>query len=201
MADDASEGKKAELLLARLKAAVKDCNAVEAAAREKQANLVSKSKEVGELLLEAKRFYPAVKEFEAFIGKVHGLKLSRAYDLLRLAGGRTTDEELKKEARERKQKSRANKKKLAKPRPGEPEGPGPKPISVTTPYVTESPEISAEQRKRENANLGMTAAERSKRNLEWFAVACREYLPNITVEVHRQEAHRLVAELTQAKAA
>jgi len=58
-----------------------------------------------------------------------------------------------------------------------------------------------EQRRRENANLGMTATERSKQNLEWFAVACREYLPKITVEMHRQEARRLVAELTKAKVA
>jgi hypothetical protein len=50
-----------------------------------------------------------VKDFDAFLKKVHGLKLSRAYELLRLAGGRTTDEELKKENRERQQKSRAKK--------------------------------------------------------------------------------------------
>jgi len=59
-------------------------------------------------------------------------------------------------------------------------------------------EISVEQRRRENTNIGMTAAERSKQNLEWFAVACREYLPNISVERDRQEARRLVAELTTA---
>ena len=67
--------------------------------------------------------------------------------------------------------------------------------------VTESQEIPLERRRRENANLGMSANERSKQNLEWFAVACREYLPNITVKVHREEAQRLVAELTQAKVA
>ena len=89
---------------------------------------------------------------------------------------------------------------MAKPITVEPK-PEPKPDSVTTPHVTESQEISVEQRRRENANLGMTAAERSKQNLEWFAVACREYLPNISVEMHRQEARRLVAELTKAKAA
>jgi hypothetical protein len=59
-----------------------------------------------------------------------------------------------------------------------------------------SAEISPEQRRRENANLGITATARSKQNLEWFTVACREYLPNVTVESHRQEARRLVAELT-----
>jgi hypothetical protein len=67
---------------------------------------------------------------------------------------------------------------------------------VTPPHVTESQEVSIEQRRRENANLGTTAGERSKQNLEWFAVACREYLPKITVEAHRQEARNLVATLT-----
>jgi hypothetical protein len=30
-------------------------------------------------------------------------------------------------------------------------------------------------------------------------VACREYLPHVTVEAHRQEARLLVAELTKAE--
>ena len=72
-----------------------------------QEELVSRSKKVGLLLLEAKKLHPKVKDFEAFLGKVEGLKLSRAYDLLRLAGGRTTDEELKKDQRERQAKSRS----------------------------------------------------------------------------------------------
>jgi hypothetical protein len=185
-------------LLKKINVAVAAANAAEAIVTTAQAELVSQSKTVGLLLLEAKKLHPAVKDFEAFLEKVQRLKLSRAYDCMRIAGGRTTDEELKKDARERQQKSRASKKKLPPPTPKKPES---KPISVTEPRVTESPEISAEQRRREHANLAVTAAERSKQNLEWFAVACREYLPNITVEMHRQEARRLVAELTQAKAA
>ena len=50
-----------------------------------QAELVSRSKTVGLLLLEAKKLHPAVKDFEAFLKRVQGLHLSRAYDLLRLA--------------------------------------------------------------------------------------------------------------------
>ena len=87
-----------------------------------QAECASRSKQVGMLLLEAKKLHP--KDFGAILMQV-GLKLSRAYDLMRLAGGRTTDEELKKDARERKQKSRA-KANL------------PKPDSATEPNVTES---------------------------------------------------------------
>lgn len=48
----------------------------------------------------------------------------------------------------------------------------------------------------QNANLGRAAAAKSKEHLQWFAVACRQYLPYVTVEEHRQEARRLVAELT-----
>jgi hypothetical protein len=192
MTDDAD-------LLLKIKTAVMQLATVEKAATDAQAILVSKLKAVGLLLLEAKRRHPAVKDFEAFLKKVHGLKLSRAYDLLRLAGGRTTDEELRKETRDRVKKHRDKKKTLAKPEPMSAPEPVP-PLSVTKPHVTESAEISFEQRRRENANLGMTAAERSKQNLEWFAVACRQYLPNITIEAHRQEARRLVAELTTDKA-
>jgi hypothetical protein len=47
-----------------------------------------------------------------------------------------------------------------------------------------------------NARLGRAATAQSKEHLQWFAVACRQYLPHVTVDEHRQEARRLVAELT-----
>jgi hypothetical protein len=179
-----------EKLLRKINAAVATMTAT-------HTELVSRSKAVGVLLLEAKKLHPAKKDFEAFLRRVNGLHISRAYDLLRLAGGRVTDEELRQEARERQQKSR-DKKKMPKPEPQ----PAVRDVTDDPPNrITQSPEISAEQRRRENANLGMSAAARSKQNLAWFAVACREYLPNITVETHRQEARRLVGELTSAKAA
>src|SRR5262245_21750003 len=119
-------------LLTKINEAVRAANAAEktastaqAAASTAQAAFVSKSKIVGGLLLEAKKLHPTVKEFEAFLKKVKGLKLSRAYDLLRLAGGRTTDAEIRKETRERVKKHR-EKKKLAKK------------DSVTSTPVTES---------------------------------------------------------------
>jgi hypothetical protein len=139
-------------LLAKLNEAVAAANEAEAKVATAQADLVSRSKAVGLLLLEAKKLYPAVKDFEAFLKRVDGLKLSRAYDLLRLAGGRTTDEELRKEARDRKQKSRA-KKKLPRPAPALKK---PEPVSVTDPHVTESAEISIEQRQAEHAALDLS---------------------------------------------
>jgi hypothetical protein len=152
-----------EQLLTKLNAAVRAANDAEAKVTTAQAELVSRSKAVGLLLLEAKKLHPKVKDFDAFLKKVKGLKLSRAYDMMKLAGGRTTDAELKKDARERQQKSRANKKKLPTPAPK----PKPEPLklSVTSrkdeavgnepesARVTESAEITIEERKAQHANL------------------------------------------------
>jgi hypothetical protein len=196
-----------DALLAKLNKAVAAVNKAEKAHEETHAELVSKSKVVGELLLEAKKHHP--KDFEAFLKRVVGLKRSRAYDLMRLAGGRVTDEELRKETRERVRKHRA-KKKL--PIPARPE---PKPVSVTKPDVTESPqtqktpmpnritespEISIEQRRIENSLLEKKAEDRSAHYLAEFTVACRTYLPKITIEADRQKARDLVAELLSKKA-
>jgi hypothetical protein len=139
-------------------------------------------------LLEAKKRHPKVKDFKAFLKGVNGLKLSRAYDLLRLAGGRTTDEELRQDARERVRKHRA-KKKL------------PKPISVTDPDVTESPkriaqspEVSAEERRAQNALLAdddeepeLSAEQKQSAHCrDKFIDACRTYLPKIIDECDRE---------------
>ena len=70
-----------EVLLGKINQAVAERNAAET-------DLVSKSKAVGLLLLEAKKLHPSKKDFEAFLRRVNGLHISRAYDLLRLAGGR-----------------------------------------------------------------------------------------------------------------
>ena len=172
-----------EVLLGKINRATAALIVEEMAVQKAQAELVSKSKEVGLLLLEAKKRHTNVADFEAFLKRVNGLKLSRAYDLLRLAGGRTTDEELRQDARERQWKSRA-KKKLPRPEP--------KPISVTDPPVTESskqipaphritesPEVSIEQRRADNARLD-EAAKGSAHYLAEFRTACRDLLPKIT---------------------
>jgi hypothetical protein len=162
-----------EELLEKINAAVKAANAAEQSVTTAQAELVSRSKTVGLLLLEAKKLHPAVTNFEAFLKKVQGLRLSRAYDYMRIAGGRTTDEEIRKATRDRVKKHR-DKKKL-------PPTPEPIPISVTSTRVTESAEASAERRKAENANLSPEerAAKLSAHNLSEFQVACRTYLPNL----------------------
>jgi hypothetical protein len=169
-----------QALLDKINAAVATANEAETTVTTAQAELVSRSRAVGELLLEAKNRHPKVADFEAFLKRVDGLKLSRAYDLMRLAGGRTTDAQLRQDARERQRKSRSNKKKLPPPTPRKPE-----PISVTEPHVTESPEINVA----------------SARALAEFTVACRTWLPKITAEADRHKARLLVAELTSAQKA
>jgi hypothetical protein len=139
-----------------------------------------------------------VKDFDAFLKRVDGLHLSRAYDLMKLAGGRTTDEQLRQEARDRVRKHRA-KKKL----------PTPKPVSVTDPDVTESskriiqsPEIVAEERRAQNAALDVEPEpQRSRIALNEFTYACKNYLPRITEEADRQEALRIVTEMLADKKA
>lgn len=164
----------ANALLAKLNDAVRAVNEAEKFVTTAQAELVSRSKAVGMLLLEAKKLHPRVKEFEAFLARVDGLKLSRAYDLLRLAGGRTTDEELRKDARERKQKSREKKKKE-------------KEDSVT---VTETePELVPQW---------IGDARRSSHALAQFTYACKHWLPQITVEADRNAARNLILEWEKA---
>jgi hypothetical protein len=202
-----------EVLLGKINAAVAEHNAAERAATTARAELVSKSKVLGQLLLEVKKRHPKAADFEAFLKRVNGLGRSRAYDLLRLAGGRTTDEELRKDARERVRKHRA-KKKL----------PTPEPVSVTDPDVTESSkritqsaEISAEERRSQNAALDVepepiplpdfdrsAEAKRKQRSriaLNEFTYACKNYLPRITEEADRLEALRIVTELLADKRA
>src|SRR5262249_20748208 len=121
-------------LLTKINKAVAEANHAEKTVTMAQEELVSRSRTVGLLLLEAKKLHPRVKEFEAFLARVDGLN-SHAYDLMRLAGGRTTEEEIRKDTRDRVKKHRASKKKLPTPAPNKPE-PKPDPISVTGIDVT-----------------------------------------------------------------
>jgi hypothetical protein len=200
-----------DALLAKINKAVAEANEAEKAHEKTHAELVkthaelvSKSKIVGQLLLEAKELHPAKKDFKAFLQRVNGLHISRAYDLLRLAGGRITDEELRQDAKERQRKSRA-KRKLPKPQPESVTDP---PVTDSRKRITQSPEISAEQRRAENARLDhddnqvtSAAIAASARALAEFTVACRHWLPKITVETDRQKACLLVSELTSNKQA
>jgi hypothetical protein len=203
-ADNAALLTKINEAVAAANEAEKTAEAAKATAEAAKAEVVSRSRVVGELLLEAKKRHPKVADFEAFLKRVDGLKLSRAYDYLRLVGGRVTDEELREEARERKRKSRA--KKLPPPAPSlpKPEPPGTADSFRDIPHVTESPEVSAE-RKAQMAALdladGQKATKASARALAEFMVACRTWLPKVTVEADRQKARLLVSELTSNKGA
>ena len=174
--------RQADDLLAKINEAVAAANEAETTVTTAQAELVSRSKKVGLLLLEAKKLHPAVKDFEAFLKRIDGLGLSRAYDFLGLAGGRTTEEEIRKATRDRVKKHRTSKK-LPKPAPAPKADPKPEPISVTSTPVTESAEENAARRKAENAELGQTAeetaAKASARALAEFTIACRLYLPRM----------------------
>jgi hypothetical protein len=169
MAQPANAPDQDNALLTKLNTAVKAANEAETSVTAAQTELVSRSKVVGQLLLEAKKLHPAVKDFEAYLKRVDGLKLSRAYDLLRLAGGRTTDEELRKEARERRRKSRAKSKTQPKP---------PEKVSGTVPETAKE----STQTPKENA------AAVSARNLREFEYACRTYLPKLN-EADLKKAH------------
>ncbi len=199
-----------EVLLGKINKAVAAANEAEKTvevAKDKylsqQDKYVSQSEIVGGLLLEAKKRHPKVADFEAFLKRVDGLRFSRAYDYLRLAGGRVTDDELREEARERERKSRAKKlppqaPSLPKPVPtGNPDG------FRDIPHVTENPEISVEERKAQMAALDRADeqkdAKASARALAEFVVACRTWLPKLTVAAHRQEACDVVATLTCEK--
>jgi hypothetical protein len=73
-----------QALLDKINAAVATANEAEKTAETAKAELVSRLRAVGELLLEAKKRHSKVADFEAFLKRVDGLKLSRAYDAMRL---------------------------------------------------------------------------------------------------------------------
>jgi hypothetical protein len=64
--------KQIDELATKLTKAVKAANAAEAAATSARETLISRSREVGLLLLEAKKLHPAVKDFEAFLKRIDG---------------------------------------------------------------------------------------------------------------------------------
>ena len=207
----------ADKLLARLDEAVAAVNEAQKIAETAKAELISRSMTVGRLLLEAKKLYPALKDFNAYLAKVKGLGQSRAYELLALAGGRKTDEEIRQATRDRVKKHRAKNLPKAKPIPlPEPKlvpeqepVPSPDKVSVTSPNVTESEaaEASAEQRKAGYADaeyaddpeytdfLNDDRAEKASASaLIKFTEACRALLPLLT-PYDGEKAERLVRKM------
>jgi hypothetical protein len=180
---------KAKELLRKIQDAVQAANEAERTMSTAQGELVSRSKALGLLLLEAKRMHPTRKAFEEYLSQVDGLKISRAYDLLRLAGGRTTDDELRKEARERQAKSRA-KKKLR------PDIPRPEPKAIPVESVTVTDSESADE-----ANTERRKAHGSKSALQDFLDACDTFLPLMNVadlQVASDHFHLMIARLRKA---
>jgi hypothetical protein len=194
-------------LLAKINAAVKAANEAEDTLKAANAEYVSRSKAVGLLLLEAKKVHPTVEEFEAFLKRVDGLSLSRAYDYLRIAGGRTTDEEIREATKERVKKHRA-KRKLPRQVPKPPKqillGSGevietdPDSVTVTestkadTRSVQQTAQIDptasadamrakfAEDAAAADADEELSPEELSAKNLGAFETACRTHLPHLT---------------------
>jgi hypothetical protein len=196
-----------KILIGKINEAVAAYNKTEETVKTAQAERASRGKVVGMLLLEAKKQYPKTDDFIAFLKRTNGVSYSWACDLMKLAGGRITEAELRKDAAERKRKSRA-KRKLPSPPPSLPK-PEPKskdalpPHSVTEPRVTESQEISTEQRRADMEALDLSAEERAAKAsadaLAQFDYACRHWLPKITVESDRVKARLLVSEFTNVK--
>jgi hypothetical protein len=206
----------ADKLLPRLNEAVAAADEAEKTVTTAKAELISRSMTVGRLLLEAKKLYPALKDFNAYLAKVKGLGQSRAYELLALAGGRKTDEEIRQATRDRVKKHRAKSLPKAKPIPlPEPklvpeQEPVPSPEnSVTSPNVTETEaaEASAEQRKAAYAGaehaddpeytdfLNDDRAEKASASaLIKFTEACRTWLPLLT-PYDGEKAERLVRKM------
>ena len=125
---------------------------------------------------------------------------------MRLAGGRITYDELKRDARARKQRSRDAKRKalpravppLKKPEPTETSSPSAEqPDFVTPPSVTEAAKAGADARKPSADK----ATEASARALAEFKVACDHWLPKITADADRAMAWMaVVAYLGEHKA-
>jgi hypothetical protein len=178
-----------DVLLTKINEAVAAANEAEKTVETAETKFVSRSKTVGLLLLEAKKLHPKVNDFETFLARVDGLKLSRAYDLIRLVGGRTTEEQIRKDTRERVKKHRA--KKLPKPTPAPK---GPEPISVTSTPVTESPKRKpAEQKTFDSPEEARKQA--SAHALREFTLACKNWIPRMTVETDRQRAWEICNDL------
>jgi gamma-glutamyl phosphate reductase len=104
-------------LLKKIDAAAQAANKTEQIVADAQADRLNKCKALGSLLIEAKKRHPKVADFEAFLKGAKHVKLSAAYDYMKLVGGRKTDEEIRKAERERREatrervkKQRANKK-------------------------------------------------------------------------------------------
>jgi hypothetical protein len=94
-------------LLYRINSAVKEMDRAHEQAETAREAYQSRAMIVGNLLVEAKK--AATVPFDKFLEGVTGLSRSRAYELISMAEGRTTEEEVKEDTRERVKKHRERK--------------------------------------------------------------------------------------------
>jgi hypothetical protein len=172
-----------DTLLTKINQAVELANKAEKIVTTAQAELVSRSKAIGVLLLEARALHPG-RNFEEFLKRVKGLHRSRAYDCMRIAGGRVTDDELRRDAAARQQKSRT-KKKLQPPVPT---------VRDVTDNLAEPRPVVVQLVSPEAAHDADSA-----RCLTEFKAACKRYLPRMN-EDDILKALSYVAEFTKAEA-
>jgi hypothetical protein len=172
-----------DALLVRIKDAVSCVKVLEENAKSMQESAASWTRELGALLVVAKRRHPTTKEFGAYLKKA-GLGLSRAYEIMSIVEGRSTEEGVREATRTRVRKHRAAK----------------KPFSVTG-DVTESAEetaaldVSARQEFTDWLDATDREAKISSEALAEFTLAARKYLPKMT-ETDQQKACDLVKRLT-----
>ena len=96
-------------LLVKIRQAMKLHDEVKATFEASKETLVSRAKEVGALLIEARKD-KSVKEFDAFLKKAELFSLPWAYEAMALAGGRKTVEQHRADAAERQRESRERRK-------------------------------------------------------------------------------------------
>ena len=163
-----------------------------------QAELVSRSKTVGLLLLEAKKLHPVVKDFEAFLKKrVEGLKLSRAYDL-HASRWRPDDRRRDQEGDPRPRREAPRQQETAEANSGTEEAGAGAKFPLHQPDVTESTEASAERRKTEK-QMPRRPSRRRRRLWPNSPSRAGQWLPRSMIEADRHKARLLVAELTSSK--
>jgi hypothetical protein len=173
-------------LLKKIDAAAEAVNASLKIIETAKADHLPKCKVLGLALLELKQRYPKVTDFEAKLKECKYVKLSAAYDYMRLAGGRKTDGEILQAEREhreaaklRKQKSRA--KAVPKPKPEPAALPKAEPeVSVTEPHVTEIPIDDRRQAMADLATAELTTEEKSDDALVKWKKACEDYCNEMT---------------------
>jgi hypothetical protein len=201
----------------QVRARLKTVRGYEAKAREKAGVELRKAEDnwitVTQLLAEAKAKC-TVGGFRAFKEKFcPNLGRSRIYELLQIASGKKTTEQVKAESRGRKAKQRAKNKREGKSSvtvtdKASASASKPEPLSGT---VTESAEV--EPRRAEHADLSPeekakaeyevwlnaedAAHKASAYYLEQFAIAGRAFLPKVTEPSHQYKARQLTDKLTE----